>query len=169
MPSTSPTTSAEIGTLIVVVLKAVCSIVFRLRVFMTNLFQKNLPNKRHIGKQDPYCTLRHGGETKRTKALKRGGQHPEWDEELRFTIFDDPEDEGAQLTETANGQPPPPPPKEKKKKRKIKGGLKMLVTCFADDPREPVFIGETTVDLTEALTKGETDGKVPRGKTLFTE
>lgn len=136
---------------------------------MTNLFQKNLPNKRHIGKQDPYCTLRHGGETKRTKALKRGGQHPEWDEELRFTIFDDPEDEGAQLTETANGQPPPPPPKEKKKKRKIKGGLKMLVTCFADDPREPVFIGETTVDLTEALTKGETDGKVPRGKTLFTE
>lgn len=33
----------------------------------------------------------------------------------------------------------------------------MLVTCFADDPREPVYIGETTVDLNEALTKGETD------------
>ena len=34
----------------------------------------------------------------------------------------------------------------------------MNVTCWADDLREPELIGETTVDLTEALTKGETDG-----------
>ena len=34
----------------------------------------------------------------------------------------------------------------------------MNVTCYADDLREPELIGETTVDLTEALTKGETDG-----------
>lgn len=92
--------------------------------------------------------------------MKRGGQHPEWDEELRFTIYEDLEDDWAKLTETADNQPPPPPPKDKKKKKKIRGGLKMLVTCFADDPREPVYIGETTVDLHEALTKGETDGEV---------
>lgn len=35
----------------------------------------------------------------------------------------------------------------------------MKVACFADDPREPDFIGEADVDLTEVLTKGETDGK----------
>ena len=37
--------------------------------------------------------------------------------------------------------------------------MTMKVACFADDPREPDFIGEADVDLTEALTKGETDGK----------
>ena len=35
----------------------------------------------------------------------------------------------------------------------------MKVACFADDAREPDFIGEADVDLTEVLTKGETDGK----------
>jgi hypothetical protein len=35
----------------------------------------------------------------------------------------------------------------------------MKIQCFADDPREPDLIGETMVDLTEVLTKGETDGK----------
>lgn len=34
----------------------------------------------------------------------------------------------------------------------------MKIQCFADDPREPDLIGETMVDLTEVLTKGETDG-----------
>jgi len=36
----------------------------------------------------------------------------------------------------------------------------MRVACYADDLREPELIGETTVDLTEALTKGETDGTI---------
>lgn len=35
----------------------------------------------------------------------------------------------------------------------------MKLQCFADDPREPDLIGETMVDLTEVLTKGETDGE----------
>lgn len=35
----------------------------------------------------------------------------------------------------------------------------MSLMCYADDPREPDLIGETTVDLTEVLTKGETDGR----------
>lgn len=34
----------------------------------------------------------------------------------------------------------------------------MALACYADDPREPDLIGESKVDLTEVLTKGETDG-----------
>lgn len=34
----------------------------------------------------------------------------------------------------------------------------MKMACYADDLREPDFIGETEVDLTEVLTTGETDG-----------
>ncbi|KAK7470857.1 hypothetical protein VKT23_002273 [Stygiomarasmius scandens] len=130
-------TPREIGTLVVVILKA-----------------NHLPNKRHIGKQDPYCAVTFNGETKRTKALKRGGQHPEWDEEVRFTIFE--EDEPPKLANN-NGTPPPPPPKGGKGPQKIKGGKTMKLACYADDIREPDFIGETSVDLREVLTKGESD------------
>ncbi|KAG8831745.1 hypothetical protein FRC17_002628 [Serendipita sp. 399] len=127
-----------IGTLIVVVLKA-----------------RNLPNKRHIGKQDPYCTLKLHNEAKKTKPVKRGGQHPEWDEEIRFELFEDVEDE---LARTAKGGATPPvPPKDKPKERKVRGGKSMRLLCYADDPREPELIGETVVDLSEVLTKGETD------------
>jgi hypothetical protein len=120
-------------------------------------FPKNhLPNKRHIGKQDPYCLVTVNGEKRRTKAIKRGGQHPEWDEEIRFTLYEDVEDV---LARTAHGDnPPPPPPKEEKKQKSIKGGKSMKVACYADDPREPDLIGDVDVDLTEVLTKGETDG-----------
>ncbi|GBE79289.1 predicted protein [Sparassis crispa] len=132
-------TPRDVGTLIVVVLKA-----------------KNLPNKRHIGKQDPFCTVTYNGEKRRTKAIHRGGQHPEWDEEIRFTLFEDTENDA---TNAANGgTPPPPPPKANGKgPPKIKGGKSMIISCYAEDPREPDLIGETTVDLTEVLTKGETD------------
>jgi hypothetical protein len=162
----------EIGTLIVVVLKAVSSqLLVSLSVvdLAHALLQKNLPNKRHIGKQDPYCSVKHNGELRRTKAIKRGGQHPEWDEEVRFTIFEEPEEERPpNLTNGTEGVPPPPPPKEDKKKdKKIKGGMKMRVSCFADDPREPDLIGEANVDLTEVLTKGETDGEFFCFKLIF--
>ncbi|EIN10344.1 hypothetical protein PUNSTDRAFT_125244 [Punctularia strigosozonata HHB-11173 SS5] len=136
-------TPREIGTLIVVILKA-----------------RNLPNKRHIGKQDPYCAVSYNGEKRRTKAIRRGGQHPEWDEEVRFTLFEDAEDQLARLDADSDAAPPPPPPKENdaaKGERKIKGGKAMRLFCFADDPREPDLIGECVVDLTEVLTKGETD------------
>jgi hypothetical protein len=116
--------------------------------------QRHLPNKRHIGKQDPYCSVVYNGEKRRTKAIKRGGQHPEWDEEVRFTLYEDLEDELARISNS--GDAPRPPPKDNK--LKIKGGKKLLISCFADDPREPDLIGETNVDLTEVLTKGETDG-----------
>ncbi|KAF7776092.1 hypothetical protein Agabi119p4_4485 [Agaricus bisporus var. burnettii] len=131
------TSSREIGTLIVVVLKA-----------------NHLPNKRHIGKQDPYCLAIVNGEKKRTKAIKRGGQHPEWDEELRFTLFEDDDD---LLGRSIPGTPPQPPPKDQKGPVKIQGGNFMKISCYADDPREPDLIGDADVDLTEVLTKGETD------------
>ncbi|KAI0676851.1 hypothetical protein C8Q78DRAFT_1065553 [Trametes maxima] len=132
--------SRHIGTLIVVILKA-----------------RNLPNKRHIGKQDPYCQVIFNGEKRRTKAIKRGGQHPEWDEEIRFELFGDTDDI-PHIPELSDGPPPPPPPKSNSKgPPKVKGGKFMSVACFAEDPREPDLIGETKVDLTEVLTKGETD------------
>lgn len=130
--------SREIGTLIVVVLKA-----------------KNLPNKRHIGKQAPYCCAFLNEEKRRTKAIKRGGQHPEWDEEFRFTVYEATDDELAMNSQSTDTPPPPPPKKGRPKK--IKGGNSMRLQCYADDPREPDLIGETVVDLTEVLTKGETD------------
>ncbi|KAI9510409.1 hypothetical protein F5148DRAFT_995161 [Russula earlei] len=125
----------NIGTLIVVILKA-----------------RNLPNKRQFGKQDPFCMVVHNGETRKTRVIRRGGQHPEWDEEVRFTIYEDPDALGA----SDDGTPPPLPPKAGRGPKNIQGGEKMALACFAAD-KEPEFIGETTVDLTEVLTKGETD------------
>ncbi|THH33776.1 hypothetical protein EUX98_g419 [Antrodiella citrinella] len=132
-------TPREVGTLIAVILKA-----------------RNLPNKRHIGKQDPYCTIAFNGEKRRTKAIKRGGQHPEWDEEIRFTLYEDMSVEP--ITVNQDGTPPPPPPKkEDRGPVKIKGGKAMALACYAEDMREPDLIGETKVDLSEVLSKGETD------------
>ncbi|KAF2846213.1 hypothetical protein T440DRAFT_558373 [Plenodomus tracheiphilus IPT5] len=52
---------------------------------------RNLPNKRTMGKQDPYAAARLGKEAKKTKTDKRGGQTPRWDQELRFTVHDSPD------------------------------------------------------------------------------
>jgi Ca2+-dependent lipid-binding protein len=51
----------EIGTLVVIVDRA-----------------KNLPNRKTMGKQDPYCAARLGKEAKKTETDKRGGQTPKW-------------------------------------------------------------------------------------------
>ncbi|KAI9692555.1 MAG: hypothetical protein M1822_006786 [Bathelium mastoideum] len=64
----------EIGTLVVVVDRA-----------------KNLPNRKTMGKQDPYCAARLGKEAKKTETDKRGGQTPRWDQELRFTVHESPD------------------------------------------------------------------------------
>jgi hypothetical protein len=117
------------------------------------LLQRNLPNKRQFGKQDPYCVVVLNGETRKTRIIKRGGQHPEWDEEVRFTIYED--SDAFSLSE--DGTPPPLPPKPGLSPKKIQGGEKMTLACFAAD-REPDLIGETMVDLNEVLNKGETDG-----------
>ncbi|XP_044721339.1 c2 domain-containing protein [Hirsutella rhossiliensis] len=52
---------------------------------------KNLPNRKTIGKQDPYCAARLGKEAKKTATDVRGGQTPKWDQELRFTVHDSPD------------------------------------------------------------------------------
>lgn len=51
----------EIGTLVLIVDRA-----------------KNLPNRKTIGKQDPYCAARLGKEAKKTTTDIRGGQTPKW-------------------------------------------------------------------------------------------
>lgn len=51
----------QIGTLVLVVDRA-----------------KNLPNRKTIGKQDPYCAARLGKEAKKTSTDIRGGQTPRW-------------------------------------------------------------------------------------------
>lgn len=51
----------EIGTLVAIVDRA-----------------KNLPNRKTIGKQDPYCAARLGKEAKKTTTDIRGGQTPKW-------------------------------------------------------------------------------------------
>lgn len=68
------------------------------------------------------------------------------------------EDDSEQIGQYGPNGTPPPPPKKDKGPPKIKGGLYMSLACYAEDLREPDFIGETRVDLTEVLTKGETDG-----------
>ncbi|TEA20517.1 Ingression protein fic1 [Colletotrichum sidae] len=52
---------------------------------------KNLPNRKTIGKQDPYCAARLGKEAQRTTTDIRGGQTPKWDQELRFPVHDSPD------------------------------------------------------------------------------
>jgi Ca2+-dependent lipid-binding protein len=51
----------DIGTLVVIVDRA-----------------KNLPNRKSVGKQDPYCAARLGKEAKKTETDRRGGQTPKW-------------------------------------------------------------------------------------------
>ncbi|KAF8429603.1 C2 domain-containing protein, partial [Tirmania nivea] len=59
---------------------------------------KNLPNRKTLGKQDPYCVARLGKEAKRTESDKRGGQTPKWDKELRFEVRDSPDYRTLKLT-----------------------------------------------------------------------
>lgn len=112
----------EIGDLIVIVDKA-----------------KNLPNRKTMGKQDPYCAARLGKEAKKTETDKRGGQTPRWyvplesdnlltddyfrDQELRFTVHDSPDYH------------------------------QLKVSVFNDDKRTDL-IGETWVNLDNVLLRG---------------
>lgn len=51
----------EIGTLVAVVDRA-----------------RHLPNRKTMGKQDPYCAMRLGREARKTGTDRRGGQTPKW-------------------------------------------------------------------------------------------
>jgi hypothetical protein len=71
-----------IGTLIVVLDKAVglffSPLLFDVLETDSGALQKNLPNRKKIGKQDPYVVCRLAKEAKRTDADVRGGQTPRW-------------------------------------------------------------------------------------------
>jgi hypothetical protein len=47
-----------------------------------------LPNRRTLGKQNPYCIARVGQDAKRCPTDVRGGQVPSWDHEVRFEVMD---------------------------------------------------------------------------------
>ena len=106
--------SNELGTLVVVVLKA-----------------RNLRDKHTIHKQDVYAQATLSSEVKKTAVDVRGGQHPVWDEELRFLI-----------------------PKEASDKTR-----KLEVCCYSKEPRQDELVGRGTVDITETLKTGEFDGE----------
>ncbi|POW05869.1 hypothetical protein PSTT_09414, partial [Puccinia striiformis] len=132
-----------LGTLIVVVLKA-----------------RNLPNNQRMGKQDPYATCTYLSHCVRTKTDKRGGQHPVWDDELPFDIYDNPKDAMASASVSTTATDGIVPVKSTAPPIGSAGsaGVKeLLVAVFADDPRDPNLIGEGKVDLTETLKKGEFD------------
>ncbi|KAF8896587.1 hypothetical protein BD779DRAFT_1496727 [Infundibulicybe gibba] len=102
----------ELGTLIVVILKA-----------------RNLNDKHSFYKQDVFAQATLNGTTKKTHVNVKGGQHPEWDEEIRFSIMKDASD----------------------KHRKLD------VACFAKEPRSDDLLGKGQVDISETLRTGEFD------------
>lgn len=94
---------------------------------------------------------------------------PEWDEEFRFEILDDGDDEGeipavAVVTKAGGvlpvleGRPGSMPAGSPR--RGEKGGKKALkIACWADDSKDPTLIGETTIDLEPILKKGANDSQ----------
>lgn len=106
---------ASIGTLVVVVLKA-----------------RNLPNP-GLYKQSPYCLVRLGGGGKTTQPDPKGGQHPVWDAELHFPLYE------SSLRQDV--------------------GRILKVTCYApsggkvDDP-----LGSGEVSIEDCVRVGEFDG-----------
>ena len=62
----------------------------------------------------------------------RGGQHPEWDSEVRFTV----------LKENGPGG----------KNRKLE------VACYSQEPKTEDLLGRATVDISDTLKTGEFDG-----------
>lgn len=125
------------------------------------------PTQRHLtnvklSKQDPYCTLTINTDKQRTAAIKKGGQHPEWDEQLKFDIYEDMQDQLLRASTSSNEDPDSlgrMSGKKEGKKVYDKGAKTMRLACYADAPREPELIGEAVFDLAKALNSGEDDGE----------
>ena len=115
-----PAMSKELGTLVVVVLKA-----------------KNLHDRHSFYKQDPYAKITLDGKTKKTDVDVKGGQHPEWDAELRFDVYTS----------------------------KKASARTLEVSCWRAESREHEEIGKGTVDISDTLEKHEFDGEreIPSG------
>ncbi|KIM40485.1 hypothetical protein M413DRAFT_445935 [Hebeloma cylindrosporum] len=106
----------SIGTLIVVLLKA-----------------RNLNDKHKFRKQDVFAQASLNGAQKKTHVDIKGGQHPEWDGEVRFTIM----------------------------KNATAKYRKLEVSCYAQEPRSEDLLGKGIVDISETLRTGEFDDWVP--------
>ncbi|KAI0331134.1 hypothetical protein GY45DRAFT_1249490, partial [Cubamyces sp. BRFM 1775] len=106
----------EIGTLVVVVLKA-----------------RNLRDKHTFYKQDAYAQATLNKVTKKTQVDVKGGQHPVWDEELRFPVS----------------------------KRVSDETRKLEVSCWSKEPRTDECVGKGSVDISDTLKTGEFDDWVP--------
>ncbi|KAF8626408.1 hypothetical protein AX17_006575 [Amanita inopinata Kibby_2008] len=113
-----PSNPEVLGTLVVVVLKA-----------------RNLHDKHSLYKQDVFTEVKFSGSTKRTHVDVRGGQHPLWDEELRFPVFCDPSDNNRM----------------------------MQVACYAKEPKSEDLLGKGTINITDTLRSGEFDDWVALG------
>ena len=70
------------------------------------------------------------GTDKRTKVDVKGGQHPVWDEELRFPVM-------ANTSESHRT---------------------LEVSCWSKEPRTEDCVGEGKLDISETLKTGEFDG-----------
>lgn len=111
-------------------------------------------------KQDPYATCTYLSHRKRTKTDKRGGQHPVWDDELRFEIYEHLKDvmPSTSVATTSTGGVAPVKSSDPALGMGGNPGVKELrLAVYADDPRDPELIGEGKVELTETLKKGEFD------------
>lgn len=95
---------------------------------------RNLPDKHSFYKQDVFAQVTLQGTTKKTKVDIKGGQHPVWDEELRFPIFD-----------------------------QGKKGMMMEVSCWSKEPRSDDLVGKGELDISETLRTGEFDDWIPLG------
>lgn len=69
---------------------------------------------------------------KRSQVDIRGGQHPEWDSEVRFTVL----------------------------KEKGPGGKNRMleVACYSQEPKSEILLGKAIVDISDTLKTGEFDG-----------
>lgn len=118
-----------------------------------------------IGKQDPYCAVALNTDKKRTPTVKKGGQTPEWDAELRFDVWQDMQDEmQSQVTPTGGIKPAAASEAAQQlanKPSKNSNKKVLSVSVWADDPKDPDLVGDATVDLTEPLKLGEWDGPWP--------
>lgn len=92
---------------------------------------KNLYDRHSFYKQDPYAKISLNGKTFKTDADVKGGQHPEWDAEFRFTVYD-VKDNSARLLE---------------------------VVAWRAEPKNDEEIGKGKVDITNTLKTGEFDGE----------
>ncbi|KAJ9102255.1 hypothetical protein QFC19_004801 [Naganishia cerealis] len=112
---------------------------------------QHLSDRSKIGKHHPYVVLKYGNTKTKTPVVKKGGQHPTFDAEVRFKITEDAEDimDRPESSDRDSAKV--------KKTRRIPKNKSMVVTVFADDPKEPKLVGETVVDLSVVFEKCEHD------------